>query len=62
LWGDLADGRALALMDAKDADACNQLLGEHAGEIGPYVLDPWFGSGELAKLPQMAREAAGTTR
>jgi len=58
VWGDLADGRALALMDAKDADACHKLLGEHAGQIGPYMLDPWFGSGELAKLPQMAREAA----
>lgn len=59
LWGDLADGRAVALMDAKDVDACNQMLGEHRGEIGPYVLDPWFASGELVKLPQMAREATG---
>jgi len=60
LWGELSDGRALALMDAQDSEACTALLGEHAGAIGPYVLDPWFGSGELTKLPQMARSAAGS--
>ncbi|MCY2959280.1 MAG: hypothetical protein NTY35_03865 [Planctomycetota bacterium] len=55
LWGEFADGRALAFLDAKDLDACQTLLGDRAGRIGPYVLDPWFGSGELVKLPQMAR-------
>lgn len=61
LWGDLADGRAIALVDAQDTDACTKVLGEHAGQIGPYVLDPWYGSGELVKLPQMLREGAGAT-
>lgn len=58
LWGDFADGRAIALFDAKDPAACTALLGEHAREIGPYVLDPWYASGELVRMPEMARAAA----
>ncbi len=57
LWADLADGRGLALFDAVDAAACTALLGEHAPAIGPYVLDPWYASAGLARLPQIAREA-----
>jgi len=54
LWGDLADGRGLAILDAKDLDACAALLGERAQKVGPHVLDPWFASRELEKLPRMA--------
>lgn len=54
LWGDLADGRGLAILDAKDLDACAALLGERAQKIGPFVLDPWFASRELEKLPVLA--------
>lgn len=55
LWGELADGRALALLDARDLDACAILIGARAERLGAYVLDPWFGSGEIAKLPELAR-------
>jgi uncharacterized protein YciI len=58
LWGELADGRALALVDAKDIEACLALMGESSGQIGPFVMDPWFGSRELEKLPELARAAA----
>jgi uncharacterized protein YciI len=58
LWGELADGRALALVDAKDVDACLELMGERSGQIGPFVMDPWFGSRELEKLPELAHAAA----
>lgn len=53
LWGELADGRAIALVDAENVDACATLLGERANSMGPFVMDPWFGSGELMKLPTM---------
>lgn len=53
LWGELADGRAIALIDAVDVDACASLLGERANSMGPFVMDPWYGSGELVKLPTM---------
>jgi len=59
LWGDLADGRGLALLDAKDLDACGKLLEGRGEKIGPHVLDPWFGSGELVQLPEMARAHSG---
>lgn len=55
LWGDLADGRGLAILDTKDLDTCAKLLEGRAEKIGPHVLDPWFASGELAKLPTMSR-------
>lgn len=58
LWGEFEDGRALALLDAKDLEACTRLLGDRVQRMGPYVMDPWFGSQELVKLPEMAREAA----
>ncbi|MBL8862313.1 MAG: hypothetical protein JNK02_09910 [Planctomycetes bacterium] len=55
LWGDLADGRGLAILDALDLDACAKLLGQRAQKIGPHVLDPWFASRELEKLPELSR-------
>ena len=58
LWGDLADGRGLAILDAQDAAACETLLGDRAPKVGPYVLDPWYASRELVKLPQLARTGA----
>lgn len=51
LWGELDDGRALALLDARDPDAAVALIGTRAGSVGPFVLDPWFASGEVEKLP-----------
>jgi uncharacterized protein YciI len=58
LWGDLADGRGLAILDAQDAAACETLLGDRAPKVGRYVLDPWYASRELVKLAQFARSGA----
>lgn len=57
LWGDLADGRGLAILDAQDVAACTTLLGERAAQLGPHVLDPWSASRELSNLAQFARPA-----
>jgi hypothetical protein len=57
LWGELADGRALALVDAKDVESCLALMGESSDQIGPFVMDPWFGSRELERLPELSRAA-----
>ncbi len=59
MWGDLADGRGLALLDATNLDASAVLLEGRAEKVGPHVLDPWFGSGELVKLPAMPRNPEG---
>lgn len=58
LWGDFADGRAVALLDALDLDACTALLGTRAERVGAFVLDPWFASGEVAKLPTFSGGSA----
>ncbi len=55
LWCELDDTRGLALLDATDVAACEALLGDRRARLGPHVLDPWFGSGELVKLPTMSR-------
>jgi uncharacterized protein YciI len=55
LWAELDGTRALALLDATDVPACETLLGDRRTRLGPHVLDPWFGSRELEKLPTMAR-------
>jgi uncharacterized protein YciI len=53
LWAELDEKRAFAILDATDVAACETLLGERRGRMGAHVLDPWFGSGELMKLPTM---------
>jgi uncharacterized protein YciI len=47
--------RALAVLDAKDVDAALVLLGKRRAHLGEHVLDPWFASGELTRLPGLAR-------
>lgn len=44
--------QSFMLLDARDLTAANALLAPVAARIGPYVLDEWFSSGGLAKLPQ----------
>lgn len=53
LWGELDATRGLALLDATDLATCETLLGDRRARLGPHVLDPWFGSGELVKLPTL---------
>jgi len=55
LWGQLDGQRGLALLDATDVATCETLLGDLRARLGPHVLDPWFGSRELTKLPTMTR-------
>ena len=47
----LDGSRAFALLDATDIDAARQKLGPAGEALGEYVLDSWFGGGELARLP-----------
>ncbi len=60
MWGDLADGRALALIDAQDVEECIGLLGDRSDRMGPFVMDPWYGSGELTKLQQLKQLKHGS--
>jgi uncharacterized protein YciI len=55
LWARLDATRGFAILDAKDVPACEELLGDRRSRLGKHVLDPWFGSGELVKLPTMPR-------
>ena len=55
LWAELDGTRGLALLDASDVAACETLLGDRRARLGVHVLDPWFGSRELEKLPTMTR-------
>jgi uncharacterized protein YciI len=45
--------RTFAVLDAADPDAAQAALGGVAGELGDFVLDGWFASGELAQLPAL---------
>jgi uncharacterized protein YciI len=51
----LDGSRAFAILDAVDVPAAEALLGERRARLGPYVLDAWFGSGELVRIPALAR-------
>ena len=55
LWAKLDAKRGFAILDAKDVPACEEMLGDRSSRLGPHVLDPWFASGELVKLPTMTR-------
>jgi uncharacterized protein YciI len=55
LWARLDDARGFAILDATDVAACETLLGDRRARLGPHVIDPWFASGELVKLPTMPR-------
>jgi hypothetical protein len=45
------DTRTFVLLDAPDVSAAEALLEPHRANLGPHVLDQWFASGELARLP-----------
>lgn len=53
LLGRLDGTRAFAILDASDVDAAQAALGDVAGQLGPYVLDAWFATGELATMPTL---------
>ena len=55
LLGRLDGTRAFALLDATDVDTARQKLGDAGPALGDYVLDSWFGGGELASLPTLGR-------
>ncbi len=51
LLGCLDGQRGLALLDAKDLAAAEELLAPLAPQLGAFTLDEWFGSGLLVDLP-----------
>lgn len=51
LLGCLDGQRGLALLDAKDLAAAQELLAPLAPQLGAFTLDEWFGSGLLVDLP-----------
>ncbi len=50
MLADLDAGRALAILDAKDLAAAQELLGPRADKLGSHTLDEWFASDCLEML------------
>lgn len=46
--------RAFALLDAEDLDGARERFGPQLENLGTHVLDEWFASSQLARLPELA--------
>jgi uncharacterized protein YciI len=54
LLGRLDRTRAFAVLDAADPDSARTALGAAAAELGPFVLDGWYATGELARIGSLS--------
>lgn len=53
LLADLDGTRAWAILDAQDIAEARERFGPQLEHLGPYVLDEWFASAQLARLVEI---------
>jgi uncharacterized protein YciI len=54
LLGHLDGSRVLALLDAETDQEARERFGPQLEHLGPFTIDEWFASAQLARLPELA--------